>query len=83
MKKASDEDILALAGREYRVIITIDKDFGKLIFKLGKPSTGVILIRTSITDPEKRFEMIRDALEKANGKFVVVSEGQIRVRELK
>ena len=55
--KASDEDILSIAERENRALITNDKDFGKLVFKLGKSSTGVILLRTLITDSERRFEM--------------------------
>ena len=81
--KTSDEDILSLAERENRILITNDKDFGELVFKLGKPSAGVILLRTSATDPEQRFGMIKNALDKSKGKFVVVKEGQIRVRDLK
>lgn len=80
--KASDEDVLSLAKREGRIIITNDKDFGELIFKLGILSTGIILLRVSTTDPEKRFAMVKNALDKAKGRFVVVKEGQIRVRSL-
>lgn len=83
LANASDEDILALAGREDRVVITNDKDFGELIFKLGTSSTGIILLRTLTTDAERRFNMIKGALDKAKGKFIVVKEGQIRVRSLK
>ncbi len=39
--------------------ITDDKDFGELVFRLGKPSNGVILIRTSTTNPKKRFELLK------------------------
>lgn len=42
----SDEDILALAGRRQRVLITYDTDFGDLIFNRGVPArAGVILLR--------------------------------------
>ena len=81
--KAPDEDVLAIAEREKIIIITNDKDFGELIFKMGKPSAGIILFRTSITDPEKRFDLVKDSLGKAEGKFIVVKEGQIKVRDLK
>ena len=81
--KASDEDVLTHAERENRIIITSDKDFGELVFKSGKSSTGVILLRTLITDSVRRFDMIKYTLHKADGKFVVVKEGQIRVRDLK
>jgi len=83
LTKASDEDILILAERENRIVITNDKDFGKIIFKLGKSSSGVILLRTSVTDPEERFELVKDVLNKAEGKFIVVKEEQIRIRSLK
>lgn len=66
--KAADEEVLSLASREERVVITNDKDFGELIFQLGSPA--------------KRFEMVKDILDKAKGKFIVVSEGRIRIREL-
>lgn len=80
--KASDEDVLTLAEREKRIIITNDKDFGKLIFKARKSSEGAILFRTSIIDAEKRFDMVEECLDKAKGKFIVVREGQIRIRRL-
>ena len=81
--EVDDESVLSFANKANRIIITADKDFGELIFKLDKSSKGIILFRTSITDPEKRFEMVKGALEKAKGKFVVVEEGQIRIRSLK
>ena len=81
--EVDDENVLSFANNENRVLITADKDFGELIFKLGISSTGVILLRTLTTDAERRFDMIKDTLEKAKGKFVVIKEGQIRVRDLK
>lgn len=83
LRNASDDDILDLAERRSLIVITGDKDFGKLVFKSGRLSQGIILIRTASSDPEKRFEMLKDAMDKAKGKFVVVKEGQIRVRDLR
>ena len=83
MPEVDDALVLSFAEREMGILITADKDFGELIFKIGRPSAGVILIRTATRDPKKRFEMVKDALDKAEGKFVVVKEGQIRVRGLK
>jgi len=82
MPTATDEEILDKAEKENRVLISDDKDFGELIFKLNRPSSGVILFRTLTTDPEKRFEMIKDILDKAKGKFIIVSESGNRIREL-
>ena len=83
LPEVDDESVLYFAYKHDRILITADKDFGELIFKLRKPSAGIILLRTPITDPEKRFEMVKNALDKSEGKFIVVKEGQIRVRDLK
>lgn len=80
---SSDEEILAKAEQEERIVITNDKDFGELIFRLGRPSAGVILLRASTTDPKKRFELTKSVLDKAEGRFVVIKEGRIRIRHLK
>ena len=43
---SKDEDILALAVREERIILTFDKDFGELAWHAGLPaSSGIVLIR--------------------------------------
>lgn len=82
LSNASDEDILSLANSKGRIIVTNDKDFGEFIFKLGKRACGVILLRTFATDSEKRFEMVRDILDQAEGNFIVVREGKVRIRKL-
>ena len=41
---SKDEDILALAVREERIILTFDKDFGELAWCAGLPaSSGIVL----------------------------------------
>jgi predicted nuclease of predicted toxin-antitoxin system len=37
-----DEEILATAFRERRVLVTLDKDFGTLAFLHGKPHAGIL-----------------------------------------
>lgn len=80
---SADEEILARAEHEGRVVITNDKNFGELVFRLGRLSAGVILLRASTTDTKERFELAKSVLDKAEGRFVVVKEGRIRVRRLK
>ena len=82
MPTASDEDILSFVENENRVLISDDKDFGELVFRLKRPTSGVILFRTLTTDPTERFDMIKDILAEVKGKFVVVREDRTRVREL-
>ncbi len=81
--EATDKDVLTFAAREKRVLITADKDFGKLAVQLKIPVRGVILFRTRTRKPDKRFELAKGVLDKAEGRFVVVKEGHVRVRRLK
>lgn len=83
MRGTSDENVLSFAEKENLVLIAEDKDFGELVFRQKKPTRGVILLRASTINPEKLFEMANDVLDKAEGKFIVVKEGQIRIRGLK
>ncbi|HET6528297.1 MAG TPA: DUF5615 family PIN-like protein [Balneolaceae bacterium] len=41
---STDTEVLEKAFSERRVLITEDKDFGELVYRLKKPVTGVILL---------------------------------------
>jgi predicted nuclease of predicted toxin-antitoxin system len=41
----SDKEILEIAVNEDRMIVTMDKDFGELIYKSGLIHSGVLLLR--------------------------------------
>jgi len=44
-----DDEILAYAHSEGRVLITLDKDFGTLAFRYGRPHNGILrLVNLSI-----------------------------------
>ncbi len=84
--RAFDDEVLALAEEEKRILITNDKDFGELIFRLARLSSGVILIRLKRDTPVKRQYYVNQVIEILHKKlitsFVVVTEGQIRVRKI-
>ncbi len=81
---ASDEEIIRRAEEDNRILITDDKDFGELVFRLGKPTKGIILLRI-ITDPEKRIEALIKLLENYDikNKFVVLEEDTVRIRKIR
>ena len=80
---ASDDEVLQKANDEERILITDDKDFGELVFRLGKPSSGVILIRTSTTNPATRFDLLEILLKstKVDRKFIVLKDTVIKIRD--
>src|SRR3989338_10688265 len=85
MPGSPDEKVLAFAEEEKRILITNDKDFGELIFRLNKPSSGIILLRLKLDSPKQREKYVEEAIKTLDNKlisgFVVVTEGQIRVRK--
>jgi len=82
---AHDEEVLHKAKSDGRILITEDKDFGELVFRLLKPSCGIILIRTSTTLPEKRFNLIEKLIKSidVNYKFIVIKDSLIKTRRIK
>jgi predicted nuclease of predicted toxin-antitoxin system len=83
---AADEEILARAQLEQRLLVSQDKDFGELAFRARLPaSCGVILFRLVGTDPSEDNERILEVLESGTdwaGRFAVVTERQVRIRPL-
>jgi predicted nuclease of predicted toxin-antitoxin system len=78
-----DRDILALAHREQRILITDDRDFGELVFRLRQPHAGVIYLRLDTTRFEVRARRIEEVLARHADdldQFLVVTTDSVRVR---
>ena len=78
-----DEEILSKAESEKRILITDDKDFGELIFRLNKPASGVILFRGS-KNPKERFDVFSEVLKKvsAESSFTTIKDDRFKTRKL-
>lgn len=78
-----DEEILAFAHREGRVLITIDKDFGDLAIHQGQPHNGIIRI-VDFGAREQGFvckaivEQYADDI--AARSIITVHRGRVRIR---
>src|SRR3989442_7333068 len=81
--RAEDSAVIALALREERIVLSEDKDFGRLVFAEGQPSAGVILIRFPARArrrlPEAIVEFIRQHGDRLSESFAVVSPRRIRI----
>ena len=82
----SDREILELANREGRVLVTNDKHFADLVFREGRPVAGVLLLRLPTEDGVEKANRLADMIaqiqERLPGHPVVVGEGRVRVRPL-
>ena len=81
-----DEDILSRAVDEARVLITFDKDFGKLAFRSHLPAKcGIILFRIPEKSSSYIANIVTTAIESRTdwaGHFTVVEEFRIRMKPL-
>ena len=80
---ASDEDLLALAYDEQRVLITDDKGFGELVYRRGLPHPCII--RFFKTAEAERVAAMHKLLERHSSvleqpAIVVVRRHLIRIR---
>jgi predicted nuclease of predicted toxin-antitoxin system len=77
-----DDEVLAKALADARILITNDKDFGEMVYREGKPHLGVIFLRLQDERAASKVSAIRRLLdtyaERIPGSFVVVTETQIR-----
>ena len=80
----SDELVLELANRKRAVLLTADRDFGELVFRQGRMTRGVILIRLAGISPHHKAEIVDSALTAHGGKmekaFTVITPGAVRIR---
>jgi len=82
-----DELVLSLASRSGSLLITSDKDFGELIFRLQRASGGVALLRLAGLSPEKKATIVAASLrthgDEMAAAFTVISPANLRIRKRK
>ena len=79
-----DEAVLMESRISASVLITADKDFGELVFRLRQASTGVMLVRLWGLSPAMKAGVVSQAIrehgQELDGAFAVLSPGNIRIR---
>lgn len=80
-----DEDILALAAREERILLTFDKDFGELAARGLPISSGIILFRFAMPSAADVGTILLARISERTdwgGHFAVIEPGRVRMRLL-
>ena len=81
-KGISDEDILTKAAAEGWILVTIDKDFGEMIFRERRPHCGVVFMRLSDERAANKIIVIEHLLknysDRLGDQFVTVTETRVR-----
>jgi predicted nuclease of predicted toxin-antitoxin system len=82
--RMKDIDILNLAVQEERLVITMDKDFGELVYHSGRPHQGVLLLRLEDATGEEKYTVVKAILKdyesELESNFAVYMNGRLRVK---
>lgn len=79
-----DDEVLQQANSRNSLLLTEDKDFGELVYRLGRVHTGVVLIRLAGLPPSSKAETVakvQDHVGELPGAFSVISPGAVRIRK--
>ena len=84
---SSDGEVLDLAGRESRLVLTNDKDFGEMAYREKRLPVGVILLRLDAQDAAQKASVLMRLLPALEGRlpghFAVVTERRVRLRPMR
>lgn len=82
----SDPEVLHLASKQKRILITNDKGFSKLVFKEKQKSRGVILIRLPYATTSEKIlrldELIKSKAAKLTKSFTTIGRKRNRAKPL-
>ena len=81
--RAADEEVLATATAERRILVTEDKDFGELVFVRGLAHPCIIRfvdmpVAEKVAAMRELIEHHADAMREAT--LIVVTQNRIRIR---
>ena len=85
-QRMPDQEIIRLAAIEKRIIITMDKDFGELVYHSGMDHHGILLLRLEDATGSEKQQVVAKILEKyadnMKNHFCVYQNTKFRFRKL-
>ena len=83
---AADREVLLIAQRENRLLLTEDKDFGDLVFRTRATVPGLVLLRLGQLQLSSKWERLESAIERFGeglvGRYTVIEVSRFRSRPL-
>lgn len=80
---AEDAEVVRMAAEEDRLLLTEDKDFGRLVYASGHRHRGIIFLRYPISTRERICRTVVALAEQRGtslaGRFVTVRPGRVRI----
>ena len=85
-QRMPDQENLRLAALEKRIVITMDKDFGELVYHSGMEHCGILLLRLEDATGSEKQQVIAKILKKyadnLKNHFCVYQNQKFRFRKL-
>lgn len=86
LRGATDSVIVEYAFSNNLIIVTSDKDFGELTFRLKKRNCGVILIRYTESNCEQKASLLLKVIDKLGSSvvnnFIVIDKYKVRIKKM-
>jgi len=83
--RMSDVDALELAFSEDRIIVTMDKDFGELVYHRKQKHSGVLLLRMEDAGRDDKLSAVQEIIKQYGellyGCFSTYQDGKLRIRK--
>jgi predicted nuclease of predicted toxin-antitoxin system len=81
----SDDQVLQETNTRGALLLTEDKDFGELVYRLGRVHGGLVLIRLAGLPAATKADIVAQTLQdhaaELSGAFTVISPGAVRIRK--
>jgi predicted nuclease of predicted toxin-antitoxin system len=82
----NDKEVLNRSNVNREILITADKDFGELVFRLKMMPSGIILFRLAGLTSEEKSIILSNSIKKHENKllnsFTVITPESIRIRNM-
>jgi predicted nuclease of predicted toxin-antitoxin system len=82
----SDDRVLDLANQEADVLLTAGKDFGELVFRHGRLTSGILLIRLAGLSPVRKADVVASSVGQHGSEllsaFAVLAPRSFQIRRL-
>lgn len=80
-----DKQIVEIACREERIILTLDKDFGDLVYKSGMNHKGILILRIEDWSLKNKKDVLdwilNQHIEELQNAFSIYHKGVLRIRK--
>jgi len=81
-----DEEIIRMAAWEKRIVITMDKDFGELVYHSSMRHCGVLLLRMEDAVAAKKAQIVQHILanygDQLKNSFCVFQNNKLRIKKI-